>query len=78
MDDFIVFGCSFEDCLNYLGVVLRKCTEKNLVLNCEKCYLMVKEGIVLGRCISSKGLEVDQVKISTIETLVPLTTMRGV
>ena len=39
---------------------------------------MVKEGIVLGHQISSEGLEVDQAKISTIETLVPPTTVRGV
>ena len=34
--------------------------------------------IVLGHRISSKELEVYQEKISTIETLVPSTTVRGV
>ena len=78
MNNFSVFGCSFEYCLQNLGVALHICTEKNLVLNWEKCHLMVKEGIVLGHQISSEGLEVDQAKISTIETLVPPTTVRGV
>ncbi|XP_073057349.1 uncharacterized protein [Primulina eburnea] len=32
--------------------------EKNLILNWEKCYFMVQEGIVLGHKVSSKGLEV--------------------
>ena len=38
---------------------------------------MLQEGIVLGHLISSKLLEVDKVKIATIQTLTPLTTVRG-
>ena len=76
MDDFSIFGCSFEECLKNLGVVLRKCTKKNLVLNWDKCHLMVQEGIVLGHHISSEGLEVHQAKIFTIENLVPPTIVR--
>ena len=33
MDDFSIFGCSFKDCLQNLGVVLCKGTKKHLVLN---------------------------------------------
>ena len=71
MDDFSVYGCSFDDCLSNLQVVLQRCREKNLVLNCEKCYFMVQEGIVLGHLISSKGLELNKEKIATIQTLTP-------
>ena len=39
---------------------------------------MVQEGIVLGHCISLEGLEVDHVKISTIQTLMSPTTIKGV
>ena len=39
---------------------------------------MVKEGIVLGRKIYAAELEVDQEKISMIETLIPPTTMKGI
>ena len=39
---------------------------------------MVKEGIGLGNKISATGLEVDQTKISLIDTLVPPTTVKGV
>ena len=39
---------------------------------------MVQEGIALGHRVSKDGLEVDTAKVSTIETLVPLTTVRGV
>ncbi|KAH9801431.1 hypothetical protein KPL71_001027 [Citrus sinensis] len=54
MDDFSVFGDSFDQCLHHLTLVLQRCIEKNLVLNWEKCHFMVKQGIVLGHIISSK------------------------
>ncbi|XP_031266005.1 uncharacterized protein LOC116124425, partial [Pistacia vera] len=52
MDDFSVFGSSFDNCLTNLSLVLQRCKETNLVLNWEKCHFMVQEGIVLGfyRC----------------------------
>ena len=58
--------------------VLQRYEEKNLVLNWEKCHFMVKEGILLGHRVSSKGFEVDLEKISTIEKLIPPTTMKGI
>ena len=33
MDDFSVFGDSFDQCLHHLTLVLQRCIEKNLVLN---------------------------------------------
>ena len=33
MDDFIVYGSSFEKCLHNLGTVLKRCKDKNLALN---------------------------------------------
>ena len=59
MDDFTVYGSSFEHCLNNLETVLQRCMDKHLALNWEKCHFMVTEGIVLGHKISSMGLEVD-------------------
>ncbi|XP_073031172.1 uncharacterized protein [Primulina eburnea] len=55
MDDFSVFGSSFDSCLINLSKVLKRCEETNLVLNWEKCHFMIKEGIVLGHKISEKG-----------------------
>jgi hypothetical protein len=78
MDDFSVFGKSFRQCLFHLNVVLKRCTETNLVLNWEKCHFMVTEGIVLGHKISAKGIEVDQAKIEVIEKLPPPTNIKGV
>ena len=78
MDDFTVYGSSFEQCLNNLEIVLQRCKDKQLALNWEKCHFMVTEGIVLGHKISAIGLEVDQSKISIIKTLAPPTTVKGI
>ena len=78
MDDFTVYGSSFEQCLHNLGTVLQRCKDKNLALNWEKCHFMVIEGIVLGHMISVAGLEVDQAKVSIIRNLIPPTTVMGI
>ena len=39
---------------------------------------MVTEGIVLGHKISAVGLEVDQAKVSIIETILPPTIVKGI
>ncbi|XP_061357214.1 uncharacterized protein LOC133301576 [Gastrolobium bilobum] len=78
MDYFSVIGCSFPTCLNNLEQVLKRCVKSNLVLNWEKFHFMVREGIVLGHKISSKGLEVDKAKVEAIEKLPPPTTVKGI
>ena len=78
MDDFTVYGSSFEHCLNNLETVLQRCKDKQLALNWEKCHFMVTEGIVLGHKISAMGLELDQSKVSIIKTLAPPTTVKGI
>ena len=78
IDDFTVYGSSFEHCLQNLGAVLHMCQDKNLALNWEKCHFMVTEGIVLGHRISAAGLEVDQARVSIIKTLLPPTTVKGI
>ena len=66
MDDFSVFGDSFDDFLINLKRILTRCEETNLVLNWEKCHFMVKDGIVLGHKISHREIEVDSAKVDTI------------
>jgi hypothetical protein len=78
MDDFLVFGLSFGGCLYHLTLVLVLCKEKNLVLNWEKCHFMVKQGIVLGNVISSKGIEVDKAKVDLISSLLPPRTVKEI
>ena len=69
MDDFTVYGFSFDGCLDSLEKVVYRCIETNLVLNFEICHFMVEQGIVLGHIISNKGIEVDPAKISVISQL---------
>ena len=69
MDDFSLFGESYELCLLNVDRVLARCEEKNLVLNWEKCHFLVREGIVLGHKVSKNGLEVYKAKIEVIEKL---------
>ncbi|XP_052731916.1 uncharacterized protein LOC128196116 [Vigna angularis] len=78
MDDFSVFGSSFDLCLANLETVLKRCIQTNLILNWEKCHFMVTEGIVLGHKISSKGIEVDIAKVEVIEKLPPPTNVKGI
>lgn len=78
MDDFSVFGSNFDNCLNHLQLVLKRCEECNLVLNWEKCHFMVQQGLVLGHVISSRGIEVDKAKIDIISKLPPPTSVKGV
>ena len=69
MDDFSVFGDSFENCLENSRKVLERCQERNLVLNWEKCHFMVTQGIVLGHIVSKDGIEVDKAKVELISNL---------
>ncbi|MCQ7285329.1 RNA-directed DNA polymerase, partial [Salmonella enterica] len=78
MDDFSIFGTSFDACLNELQKVLKRCVEKNLVLSWEKSHFMVQEGIVLGHVISERGMEVDKAKIRVISSLPPPKNVKGV
>ncbi|KAJ8774906.1 hypothetical protein K2173_019910 [Erythroxylum novogranatense] len=78
IDDFSVFGDSFDKCLHNLSLVLKRCQDTNLVLNWEKCHFMVREGIVLGHKVSAQGIEVDRAKIEAIEKLPPLTNVKGI
>ena len=69
MDDFSVFGSGFDECLEHLTQILDVCVKKYLVLSWEKSHFMVREGIVLGHLVSSKGVEVDKTKIEVIQEL---------
>ena len=67
MDDFSVFGDDFESCLAHL--TLEVYSRKRLMLSWEKSNFMLREGVVLGHLILSKGLEVDKAKIEIIHNL---------
>ncbi|CAN6723531.1 unnamed protein product [Malus baccata var. baccata] len=78
MDDFSVFGDSFDGCLENLTLILKRGVETNLVLNWEKCHFMVRQGIVLGHIVSERGIEVDKSKIDLVRYLPSPTSVREV
>jgi hypothetical protein len=78
MDEFSVFGSSFDNCLHNLSLVLKCCIETNLILSWEKNHFMVQEGIVLGHIVSKRGIEVDWAKVELIENLPPPTSVKQI
>nr|GEZ48616.1 reverse transcriptase domain-containing protein [Tanacetum cinerariifolium] len=77
MDDFSVFGNSFENCLSRLDKMLQRCEDTNFYLNWEKSHFMVKEGIILDHKISKNVIEVDITKVNVIAKLPHPTTVKG-
>ncbi len=78
MDDFTVYGNTYDDCLNKIEKVLKICIETNLSLSNEKCYMMLTEGIVLDHHISASGIKVDPAIIQVLVNLMPPTTQKEV
>nr|GEW01870.1 reverse transcriptase domain-containing protein [Tanacetum cinerariifolium] len=78
MDDFSVFGNSFQTCLSHLERMLKWCEDTNLCLNWEKSHFMVKEGIVLGHKISMNRIKVNKSKVDVIAKLPHTTTVKGI
>nr|GFD16854.1 reverse transcriptase domain-containing protein [Tanacetum cinerariifolium] len=76
MEDFSVFGNSFENCLSRLDKMSQRCEDTNLSLNGEKSHFMVKEGIVLGHKISKNEIEVNRAKVDVIAKLPHPTTVK--
>jgi len=69
MDDFTVYGDSFEEALWNREEVLIRCQETNLSLSHEKCRMLVTKGVVLGHVVFAAGIEVDPTKIEVLFTL---------
>jgi hypothetical protein len=78
MDDFTVYGDTFQEAVENLEKVLIKCQETNLSLSHEKCHMLCTEGVVLGHHISPTGIQVDLAKIKVIRDLLVPTTQKDV
>ena len=78
MDYFLMYGTTFDHCLNNLYEVLKRCEDMNSVLNLEKCHFMVHEGVVLDYIISNRGIKVDKAKVEVIKQLTTPHSIKGV
>nr|GEV44757.1 reverse transcriptase domain-containing protein [Tanacetum cinerariifolium] len=67
IDDFFVFGNSFQSCLSHLEKMLKRCEDTNLCLNWEKSHFVVKEGgvyLVRKPLISLRLATLDQPEVT--------------
>jgi len=78
MDDFSIYGDSFDQCLHHLELILKYCARKNLTLNWKKCHFMITYEIILGHQISRKGTEMDRAKIDVIVKLSMLKCVKDI
>jgi hypothetical protein len=63
MDDFIVYGNTYQESLDNLNKFLMRSQEMNLSLSHEKCKILLTKGVVLGHHVSFEGIKVDPTKI---------------
>lgn len=70
IDDFCEYGLA-ADHLIHLKKTFQKCRETRLCLHPEKCFIGMKEGILLGHVIFQRGIEVDKEKVRMIVELQP-------
>ena len=68
VDNFLVYGGTFNLCLQNLTKVLHRCERVNLVLNWKKCHFIAQEEVVLGHIVS---------KIEVIEQFPTPLLLRG-
>ena len=66
LDDVIVFGKTFDDCLANLEEVMRRIQSNGLKLKPKKCNLFRKSINYLGRVISTSGIKADPKKLDSV------------
>ena len=67
LDDIIVFGDSFEQCLQRLGNVFRCLKEAGLKLKPSKCQLFKRQVSFLGHIVGKDGIACDPEKIDKVK-----------
>ena len=66
LDDVIIFGKTFQSCLDNLEEVLQRIMSNGLKLKPKKCQLFKKDINYLGRIISTEGVKADPDKIRSV------------
>ena len=72
MDDFSVYGSSFDDCLSNLDRVLQRCEETNLVLNWEKATLWLMKALSWGIRFLREVLMLIKLKLMQLRKLLEI------
>ena len=66
LDDVIVFGKSFQECLSNLDEIIGRIHSNGLKLNVKKCKIFQKSITYLGRIISPEGIKADPKKLDAV------------
>ena len=66
MDDFTPYGDYFEEGLENLEKVLKRCKQTHLTPSTIKFHVIMEEGIVLGHLLSAAGIWLDPTKVEVI------------
>ena len=67
-DDILVFSKTMKEHINHVKSVLQTLRKERLYANLKKCTFGVDKVVFLGFVVSSKGVHVDETKITTIKT----------
>ncbi|MBW0522283.1 hypothetical protein O181_061998 [Austropuccinia psidii MF-1] len=66
IDDIIIYSETWEDHVQYIDVVLSKCTPINLKISLKKCNFGQQELLALGHKVSGLRLSIDQNKVASV------------
>ena len=84
MDDVVIVGCGSSDAeaqsdnQQKLAVTLKRCAEKNIILNEDKQETGLDEIIFHGHRITKDGVKVDEAKVQAIRDMPAPTDVEGV
>jgi len=78
MDHFVVYGGTFDLCLDNLTKVLHRCEEVDFSPNFGEVPFHDTRGWVLGQVVSQRGMKVIKAKIEVIKCSPPPTCVKGV
>lgn len=70
LDDIIIYGTTFSEHNQRLGIVLDRIQKAGLVLNSKKCHFAERQAIVLGFLVDKDGIRPDPQKISAVRGFV--------
>ena len=68
LDDVVVFGKTFAECLSNLEEVIKRILDNGLKLKPKKCNLFKNTITYLGRIISPEGVKADPKKLESVES----------
>ncbi|MBW0474604.1 hypothetical protein O181_014319 [Austropuccinia psidii MF-1] len=66
IDDISIYSETWEDHMQYIDIVLSKCTPINLKISLKKCNFGQQELLALGNKVSSLSLSIDQNKVAAV------------